>query len=449
MPGKLIVATAPADTAPKSPLERFIARFVDLKPGELPALMTSFLFFFAVLTAYYIVRPVRDEMGVMLTKEDPQALHRLFFYVFLVMIAAVPAFGWVMQRVPLRLVLPTVYGFFILNLAGFWLVLESGGQTAQMARLFFIWVSVFNLFVVSLFWSTLSELWRSEEAKRLFGFVAAGGSIGALVGPLIAQSLVKQVGTDTLLLISAAFLGLAFMLGLRLRALLGGREGSSGSAEPKQGGILAGAVQAWRSPYLFRIALWVLLANLILTYFYLEQARIVGATIADRAERVQLLARVDLAVSLITIVLQLFMTGRVMTRLGLGIATACVPLVAIAGFIALAIAPVLSVILTIMVAERALGFGFANPAARVLWTVVDQEAKYKAQSFIDTVVFRGGDAASGWVFGTLSKTLGLGGPAIAFLTVPFAIGWLILSLKLALMHAQEADNIKGRAGGSQ
>lgn len=420
-------------------MERQLRRVVDVKTGEAAALVASFLFFFAVLTSYYIIRPVRDEMGLMLTKEDSQALHTIFVYVFVVMIAAVPLFGWVMENVPLRLVVPAVYGFFITNLLLFWLTLEGGGQTPGVARLFFIWVSVFNLFVVSMFWSTLSELWRSEEAKRLYGFVAAGGSVGAMTGPLIAQSLVTVVGTDKLLLISAAFLGLALALSLVLRSLLGARDQGDVAGEPGRSGILAGALMVWRSPYLMRIALWVLLANLILTYFYLEQARIVGAAIVDRAARVQVLARVDLAVSVLTIGLQLLMTGRVMSTLGLGLAIACVPMVAIGGFIALAIAPVAGVILAIMVAERTLGFAFANPAARVLWTVVDREAKYKAQSFVDTVVFRGGDAASGWVFGTLSKTLGLGGAAIAFVTVPFAIGWLVLSLKLAVMHARLAD----------
>ncbi len=417
-------------------LERLLRRVVDVKSGEAAALVASFLFFFAVLTSYYIIRPVRDEMGMMLTKEDGQALHTIFVYVFLVMIAAVPVFGWVMENVPLRLVVPTVYGFFISNLLLFWLILEGRGQSHLVAKLFFIWVSVFNLFVVSMFWSTLSELWRSEEAKRLYGFVAAGGSVGAMTGPLIAQSLVTVVGTDKLLLISAGFLGFGLVLSLALRSLFAGRSRDDEAGEPRRSGILAGASMVWNSPYLMGIALWVLLANLILTYFYLEQARIVGAAIVDRAARVQILARVDLAVSVLTIGLQLFMTGRVMSKLGLGLAIACVPLVAIGGFIGLAIAPVVGVILAIMVAERSLGFAFANPAARVLWTAVDREAKYKAQSFVDTVVFRAGDAGSGWVFGTLSKTLGLGGAAIAFVTVPFAIGWLMLSLKLALMHGR-------------
>jgi AAA family ATP:ADP antiporter len=434
---------------PASAGERLLAKVVELRPGEAAGLAISFAFFFTVLTAYYIIRPVRDEMGVMLTKADAQALHTIFVYVFVVMLAAVPLFGLVMEKVALRHVVPVVYGFFIVNLLGFWFVLENGGQTRGVAQVFFVWVSVFNLFVVSLFWSTLSELWRTEQAKRLFGFVAAGGSLGALAGPLIAQSLVRRIGTDNLLLISAAFLGLALMLALALRRVVAQGDGTGREGELRHSGILAGAMIAWRSPYLFRIALWVLLANLILTYFYLEQARIVGASVPERAARVELLARVDLAVSLLTIALQVFMTGRVMTNLGLGLAIACVPVVAICGFAALAVAPTLGVILAIMIAERSLGFGFANPAARVLWTVVDREAKYKAQSFVDTVVFRGGDAASGWVFGALSKSIGLGGAGIALVTVPFAVGWLILSLGLVRMHTDLAAKSAAKDAGGR
>jgi AAA family ATP:ADP antiporter len=311
------------------------------------------------------------------------------------------------------------------------------GQTRAIAQTFFIWASVFNLFVVSLFWSLMAELWRSAQAKRLYGFSAAGRSCGALLGPYLAQAFVQRIGADSLLILSAAFLGLALALAMRLRAMRLGVAEKPASAPDS--GILAGALLVWRSPYLMRIALWVLLANLILTYFYLEQARIVGAAIANREERVALLSRIDLAVSVATILMQVLLTAGVLKRFGLGLATAIVPIIAIGGFIALAIAPVMSVILTVMVLERAFGFAFANPAARVLWTVVDEEAKYKAQNFIDKVVFRGGDAASGWVFGGLTRTFGLGGPGIALVTVPFAIAWVVLSLSLSRMHQEKAD----------
>lgn len=401
------------------------------------ALLHAFALFFSVLTAYYIIRPVRDEMAVMLGRD---ALEHLFVYVFLVMLALVPVFGAIVRDVPRQRVLPVVYLFFIATLVAFWLVLSRNGQTRAVAQTFFIWASVFNLFVISLFWSLMAELWRSTQAKRLYGFIAAGGSCGALLGPYLAQALVKQTGADALLLLSAGFLSLALVLAIRLRGLRG-KGGLDGEAHAPGAdtGLLAGAMLVWRSPYLMRIALWVLLANLILTYFYLEQARIVGAAISNREERVALLSRIDLAVSIVTILMQVFLTAGVLKRFGLGLATAIVPIIAIGGFIALAIAPVMGVILTVMVLERAFGFAFANPAARVLWTVVDEEAKYKAQSFIDTVIFRGGDAASGWVFGGLSRTLGLGGPGIALVTVPFAIAWVVLSLSLSRMHQEEAD----------
>lgn len=421
-------------------LERQLARVVAVERGEIAALLVSFTYFFAVLTAYYIVRPLRDEMGVMLGRDT---LHWLLFYVFIVMIAAVPVFGAIVSRVPVRWIVPVVYGFFIANLVGFWAMLEATGQSRQMAQIFFVWVSIFNLFVISLFWSVMSDTWASTQAKRLYGFIAAGGSIGAMTGPLIAQTLVARIGPNNLLLISAAFLALALAQSQLLRTLLGGPQaapaGSEHVGDKAGGGILAGALLVFRERYLLAIAVWVLLANLIVTYFYLEQARILEAAISDRIRRVEVLARIDLAVSILTVLLQVFLAHRVIKHLGLGAATACVPLIAIAGFLALAVAPVLGVIVAIMIAERSFGFAFANPAARVLWTVVDREAKYKSQSFIDTVVFRGGDAASGWVFGALSKGLGLGGTAIAFVTVPFAVGWLILSFALARWHAERAQ----------
>ena len=276
-------------------------RIVEVERGETAALLHAFVLFFAVLTAYYIIRPVRDEMAVMLGRD---ALEHLFFYVFLVMVALVPVFGALVRDVPRYRVLPMVYLFFVGTSIAFWLVLTRYGQTRAVAQAFFIWASVFNLFVISLFWSLMAELWRSTQAKRLYGFIAAGGSCGALLGPYLAQALVKQTGADALLLLSAGFLTFALVLAIRLRGLRGkGGLEAEAHTPAADSGLLAGAMLVWRSPYLMRIALWVLFANLILTYFYLEQARIVGAAIADREERVALLSRIDLAVSIVTILM--------------------------------------------------------------------------------------------------------------------------------------------------
>jgi AAA family ATP:ADP antiporter len=282
--------------------------------------LLSFAYFFALLCGYYIIRPVRDEMGVTL---GPSGLGQLFVIVLFVMLAAVPLFGWLVSRFPRRRIVPLVYGFFIANLACFWGLLEAGIQGPVVAGAFFVWVSVFNLFAVSLFWILLSDLYRIDQAKRLYGFIAAGGSGGALVGPLITQSLVGVLGPNHLLLVAALFLATATAAAMALRRLITGEH--PGEDLPIGRGLFAGAVAVWRSSFLFRIALWILLANLVETLFYLEQSRIVGETLTQRVARVQLFARLDLTVSVLTVVAQVLVTGRVIERFGLGVAAAILP----------------------------------------------------------------------------------------------------------------------------
>lgn len=421
---------------PRTGLAAMLHRFVHIEPAEFRAVLWSFAYFFSVLCAYYIIRPLRDEMGVTITKSGG-SLEWLFVLVFIVMLAAVPVFGWVVANFARRRVAPVVYSFFIVNLGLFWLLLQGtpGGLTASA---FFVWVSVFNLFVVSLFWSVMADLWSSGEAKRLYGFIAAGGSAGATAGPLITQSLVHSVGTANLLLISGGFLGLAMVCIWSLRGTRGAAEQAAAEA-PSGRGIIDGMVRVATDPYLLKIALWVLIANLISTFFYFEQARIVGAVLPERADRVQLFARMDLTVSVLTITAQLLITGSVLKRLGVGWSIAALPLSAVLGLAAIAISPTLWVIVGVIVIERALGFAIANPGARVLYTVVEPEDKYKAQNFIDTVVFRGGDAASGWVFSGLGKVLGLATSSVALVTIPFAAAWLVLSLVLGREQEAKAE----------
>jgi AAA family ATP:ADP antiporter len=428
-------------------LERIVAgrlsRLVPLEPGEAVRLGASFAFFFSVLTAYYIIRPVRDELGVML---GPDALKDVFVLVFVAMIAAVPVFGFIVTRFDRRRALAIVYLFLAANLVGYWWALSAGRDDRLLAKSFFVWVSVFNLFAVSLFWSAMADTWRPSQAKRLYGAIAAGGTVGALTGPLIAQSLVTELGSANLLLISAAFL--CVCLGAA-RVVQG--EGATAGNETDRPvtlhGVVEGAVQVWRSPYLFRIALWVLMANIITTYFYFEQARILGAEIVDRAQRVQLLARMDFAVGLLTVLLQIGATARVIERAGLGIAIAALPAAAMLGFVVLGVAPVLTTIIGIVVLERTLLFAFSNPAMRALYTVVEPDEKYKAQNFVDTVIYRGGDAASGWYFDALSKGLGLSVVGISVVTVPLAAVWCGLSFVLASMFAARGGDARNRAAG--
>ena len=425
--------TAPADDA-AHPFQRTLRRMVDVEPREIAAMLVSFAYFFLVLAAYYIIRPVRDEMGVAVGRDH---LQTLFVVVFFVMLAAVPLFGWITSHLAKRLIVPAVYGFFITNLLAFWLMLTGDAPTPLVASVFFVWASVFNLFVVSLFWIVMSDLWESGQAKRLYGFIAAGGTAGAFTGPVITQALVGVVGPDNLLLVSAALLGASLFAAMHLRRIAPARLDAASEQQPVGKDILAGAVRVWQSPYLFRIALWILLANLVSTFFYLEQTRIVGETLTDRTARVALFARLDLAVSILTILAQLFLTGRVMQRYGIGIAAAALPVWCAIGLVALALSPTLFVIVSIMAIERAIAFALSSPALKVLYTVVEPEEKYKAQSFIDTVVFRGGDAASGWVFNTLGKAAGLSGGAIALLAIPASIVWLLLSLTLGRQLAEK------------
>lgn len=413
-------------------LHRLLARIVHVERHEIAALLLSFVYFFLVLAAYYIIRPVRDEMGVAVGREHLQVL---FVAVFFVMLAAVPVFGWVSSHFPKRLIVPVVYGFFILNLVAFWVLLSGDGRTKTLASVFFVWASVFNLFVVSLFWIVMSDLYASAQAKRLYGFIAAGGSAGALAGPIITQTFVRMLGPDNLLLVSALLLALALAAAIILRRIVPGRADGENPDSPVGKGILAGAIRVWQSPYLFRIALWVLLGNLVSTFFYLEQSHIVGETLTDRTARVELLARLDLVVSVLTIMLQVFATGRLIERFGIGIAAATLPAWCAMGLVGLAISPTLFVIVSIMAVERAVAFAFASPAVKVLYTVVDPEEKYKAQNFIDTVVYRGGDAASGWIFNALGKGLGLSGALVALAAVPAALCWLYLSFSLGRQHA--------------
>lgn len=405
---------------------------MSVTPGEVGRLLLAFVMFFSVLCGYYILRPVRDEMGVALGNDG---LERLFFIVFLVMCAAVPAFGAVVARAPRRLVVPLLYAFFIANLIAFWVFLnaDSGAPPSPAAAgTFFVWTSVFNLFVVSLFWILMSDLWHGEQAKRLYGFIAAGGTAGAVTGPFVAGMLSTRIEAHDFLLVTAFFLAIAMWASIALRHHTG-KNGTTDAADRPAGvrDILSGAERVWQSPYLFRIALFILLANLIGTYFYLEQSRIVGAEIADRTARVQFFANRDLMVSVSTILIQIFLTGRIMKHFGLGVPLAALPLTAILGLAALAISPTLHVIAGVMVAERAIGFALANPALKVLYTAVSADEKYKAQNFIDTVVYRGGDAASGWIFNSLAKAAGASGPVLAVLSLPAAVLWFMTARDLA------------------
>ncbi|WP_083566966.1 Npt1/Npt2 family nucleotide transporter [Hyphomicrobium sp. CS1GBMeth3] len=304
---------------------------------------------------------------------------------------------------------------------------------------------MFNLFVVSLFWILMSDLYDSAQAKRLYGFIAAGGTTGAVLGPLAANGLVPVVGQDNLLLVAALVFALAAVLSVWLRrvAVDGAAHDNAIEAPPTLRTLLSGAERVVRDSYLLRIAIYVLIANLLSTFFYLEQSRLAGETIADAGERVQFFAERDLITSVLTVLVQVFLTGRIMERFGVSAAAAVLPAVTIAGLALYAALPDLYIVAGIMVAERVAAFALSNPALKVLYTAVDVDERYKAQNFVDTVVYRGGDALSGALLNGLTKSAGFSFVSVALISIPVAGLWLALSARFdRALNARVAEHVR-------
>ena len=407
------------------------ARVVPVRPGELSRLIWSFLYFFCLLAAYYMVRPLRDEMAV---QYGADRLQHLFTATFLAMVALIPAFGWVASRLPVNRLLPSVYAAVIAALVLFWSVLAGGTEAVVVAPYFYVFVSVFNLFVVSVFWSFMADIWNTDSARRLFGVISAGGSLGAIAGPAAARQLVTWFGTEALLLASAATLAFALVcIGALLR--LTGRRGllSRDAAAAPRPSLWIGALRVMRSPYLLGIAVFLLGYTLLSTLLYFLQVILVGEAISDSADRTRLFATVDMAVNALTLVLQFFFTGPLLSRVGVTAMLVALPLLSVIGFAALGAWPLLPVLVVVGVLRRAGEFAISKPTRETLFTVVGHDDKYQAKNVIDTVVHRGGDAASGW-FAAGLKAAGFGVAGMAWVGVPIAVIWLLVAWALGREH---------------
>ena len=418
-------------------LEATLGRVVQVRREEVGALLWSFLYFFCLLAAYYVIRPVRDEMGVQV---GAARLQWLFSAVFVAMIALVPVFGWLARRLPVARLLPTVYGFFALSLFAFYLALESGVELRQLAPVFFVWVSVFNLFVVSVFWSFMADLYTTEAARRLFGFIAAGGSLGAVVGPGLTTLLAPRIGIANLLLVSTAFLVAAIGCIVALLRIAASRpDGTSRylrapEAEPgARPSLWIGVIRTARSPYLAGICVFLVCYTLLSTLLYFMQTKLVPEFIPSPERRTQLFAAADLAVNALTLLLQLFATGRLLSKFGVTLMLAALPAVSVIGFLALGVAAVIPVLIVFGVLRRAGEFAISKPARETLFTVVTKEEKYQAKNVIDTVIYRGGDAASGWLAAALLGA-GLSLSGMAFVGVPVACLWFATAIFLGRRH---------------
>jgi ATP:ADP antiporter, AAA family len=437
-----------------------LKRLVNVRPEETRALLWSFAYFFCLLSSYYILRPLRDEMGV---AGGTRNLPWMFTATFAALLLTAPLLAAAVARLPRRRFIPVVYQFFVLNIAIFWVLLKLDVAAVIVARAFFVWVTIFSVFTVSVFWSFMADVYRSEQSKRLFGFIAAGGSLGTLLGPTLTRQLAEPLGPVNLLIITAVLLELAVLCAARLERAVpstradaavtgvqpppgepptsGARSAPGARLAPDQrpvgGGLLDGFDLLFRSRYLAGIAVWVFLLSLAGTFLYLQQAELVRAASDDPAQRLRIFANIELAVALLTIAVQFLATGRIIARFGTGPAAAFLPLVFALGFVALAVHPVLLVVTVFQAAQRAANFGIANPARESLFTVVTREEKFKTKNIIDGAVFRGADALNGWLFSAL-RSAGLQLSTVALSVVPIAIGWLLLSLALGRSQERRA-----------
>jgi len=432
-------------TASATAVRGWLRRTVPATERERRAALWSFAYFFALLAGYYVLRPLRDQMGI---AGGVKNLPWLFTATFVSLLVAQPLYGALVASLPRVRFIPIVYHFFVANLLLFWLLLVSDVEKVIVARVFFVWVSVFNLFAVAVFWSFMADLFTSEQGKRLFGFIGAGGTAGALLGPVVTIWLSAPLGPVNLLIVAAAFLELAVLCVHRIERVADGPTEVDPRRQRVGGSAWAALSELIRSPYLLGVAGWVSLLSFGATVAYFAQANIVAATIHDAAAQTRLFAGIDLAVGLLSLVTQVFATGRFLRRFGTGIAAAALPAIYLVGFGALAIAPSLYAVVTLQVAQRWMNFAIANPARQVFFTVVGREEKYKAKNLIDVVVYRGSDALYGWVYDSL-QALGLKLGAIALCALPVAAGWLVLSTALGRTHEHLATKTAEGAPGWQ
>jgi AAA family ATP:ADP antiporter len=410
---------------------RFAALF-NVRPHETPVVMAGLVMFFLLFAGYFMLRPIRETMGVAGGVDN---LQWLFTGTFVATLAVLPAYGWIASKVSRRRIVPWVFGVIVASLLGYGGAMLARPDDVWLARTFYIWVSVINLLMISLAWSVLADVMDSHEAKRLFALIAGGASLGGLVGPLLTTLLVKPLGHGGLMVLSAVLIGASAATATWLHRwrdrhpLPAGAMSSDQRRRPLGGNPFAGATAVFRSPYLLGIAFFVLLLATVTTFLYFEQAKLVAERFADKEEQTRVFGLIDTVVQTLAILSQLFITGRIAQRLGVGVLLVAVPMIVAAGFLWLALAPVFAVFVVVMVVRRAGEYAFVRPGREMLYTVVPAEQKYKAKNFIDTVVYRGGDALSGWVKRALD-VLAEHPAAAMFIGAGVAVAWAVTGAAL-------------------
>jgi ATP:ADP antiporter, AAA family len=425
--------------------ELIVNKTLGIERHEYVAVAWSFAYFFCVLSSYYILRPVRETMAV---GSGPDTIPYLFIGTFVTMIFASSVFGWVASRFPRRIFLPWVYIFFSANIAIFWVLftqaVDSGESTVWLGRAYFVWVGVFNLFVVSVFWSFMADIYTREQGRRLFGVISAGGSIGALLGGIGTSAIVTTIGTHNLLPIAGTLLLLSLICITQLRKWVISEHKdeineTAASDKPLGGSAFSGITHLLSSKYFGSIAVTSLIASTLGAALYMFAAELVAVEIPDVDEQTRFFSNMNVAANFLTVIFQAFAVKHVVGRFGIGRALVLMPVVSAIGFAMLALDPVLAVIAILTVARRAVGFGFSKPATDMLYSVVTPEEKYKTKNFVDTAVYRGGDVIGTWFVRSMSA-LGIAG--ISVVMVPIAIFWVFVSLWLGRDYKRKAKALK-------
>jgi AAA family ATP:ADP antiporter len=414
----------------------FVDRLVAVEPGEWPRLFLAFFYFFFLLGGYFMLRPVRGTIAA----NNSEILHWLYTGTFITMLAIVPVFGFLVSRFRRGQFIPAIYAFFILHLLLFASGFEGDATPAWLQRTFYIWLSVFNLFVVSIFWSFMADIFRPGQAQRLFGFIMAGGSVGAIIAPSFTKGIVAGHGASGVMLAAAVFLAIATSLAIGL-GRYSRKDRHDRPAEIIGGGIWEGAVRVFRSEYLLYACLLMLLHNGVSTFLFNGLAVLVNEHIAGFEERTTFFSHVDQVVQILAFVFQFFITSRLVRYLGMQRTLVLIPAMLAGGFIILGSSMGLVLFAAVQVAQRALNYGVLGPAKEMLFTVVDRETKYKSKNFIDTAVYRGSDVAASWVFKGLTSS-GLSIAQMTWVYLPIMGLWTWGAWRLGGIYTEMRNHLR-------
>ena len=413
-----------------NPIYKLLRIVSNIEGHEIKAVVGSFLFVIVLMTAYYILRPVRDAMASDWTDAEVSWLWTLNFFIST---AVVAVYGVLVSRFRLRLLVPSIYAIFALTFLSFYALISTMADRTLVDKSFYVWVSVFSLFHISVFWSFMSDLFSKEQAGRLFGIIAAGASVGGLVGPSIPSFFSASLGTDNLMLLASAMLLVPIPIIFYLQSLKSSDLHNEGLAPQTSqikigGNPFAGFKLFFSNPYLLAIGLFILLYTGISSFVYFELKNLLSDL--SRAERTAVWAQMDLAVNILSIAVGLFATGRIIGKFGMPVTIALIPVLICAGLIIVAVSPFLGAVVALQVIRRAGNYAVTRPAREVLFTRVDREARFKAKPVIDIVAYRGGDMLMAWFFTGLTQGLGLGLAAVAAVGAGIAALWSIVGIYL-------------------